>query len=691
VRAAQIYGNGLTGRETEMTMSEATTEPDLEALWKPIKIGSVEIANRVMVPAHLTGYGAHLGFGDRDISYLEKRAAGGAGLVLTGGAAIGTEGSRGLTAIWPPEAVSAYRRLAEVIHRYDTKVFVQLLHNGQHDTGIDDIDHWGPVLSASDVPSPVYGKVPKAMEADDIRRTVEAYGRAAENARDAGLDGLELSGGHGYLICQFLSPLTNRRDDEYGGSLENRCRFPIEILTEIRRRCGTDFPVGIRLSFDEFLGDVGITPELAEENLAVLHGTGLLDYVNISAINYHTIARLVPPMTSGIDTGHFVPYAARAKRVVGDAIPVVVASAIRDVAEAAQIVSEGKADLVGMVRAHIADPAIAAKARSGRTGQIRRCVAANQGCIRSLVTGNMLTCTVNPEVGREGTLGAAMEKSATTERSILVVGGGPAGMKVAEVAAKRGHRVLLAERTDELGGKLRPASELPNRASWLYLIEDLEGSLRRHGVETRTGIDVDTEFVRNLDPDVTIVATGSHFEKSGYSISLPTRDGIPGLGTTDVRDPLETLGSLESVGRSVLIVDEVGDHLPAGLALMLSAAGHHVEIVTTQLFGGTGMTQTNDFAFVIPELEKAGVPTHSQSLVGVIAGNDVTVQSIWGRGRPKSITAETVILNMPRRSDDSLYRQLADDGVAVERIGDCLAPRNVDDAIFEGASCGSRL
>ena len=437
----------------------------LDVLWEPVRIGPVTTANRIVVPAHQTHFPMEEGdlIGDRYIAYMEERARGGAGLLVVEAGAVHPSAARdGLINAYLPEIVPGMRRLAEAVHRHESLLFAQLSHMGNQDPGTSVLDEWHALSAPSAIPSVVYGRVPKAMTREEIASVVEGYGQTAANSREAGLDGAEISAGHGYLMCQFLSPLTNLRTDDYGGSLENRCRFAVEAATEVRRRAGADFALGIRLSFDEGVGDAGLTPEMSEQVVSLLDGTGLFDYFSITGGNYHTGHEWVPSMGSGYD-GNFAPDAERAKSAVSSGAAVAVASTIRTLERAAEIVDRGQADLVGMTRAHIADPDLVSKARAGRGGEIRRCVGANQGCLRRLFEHGMITCTVNPVAGRELTFGRDERKA--ERRKVAVVGGGPAGMKLAETAAQAGHEVVLLEREDRLGGQLLSPDGCPGGAT----------------------------------------------------------------------------------------------------------------------------------------------------------------------------------------------------------------------------------
>jgi 2,4-dienoyl-CoA reductase-like NADH-dependent reductase (Old Yellow Enzyme family) len=665
----------------------------LDVLWEPVQIGTVEVRNRIVVTAHEALYGTihtrNDAMGKQYAAYLAARARGGAGLVMPGGASVHPTGEKfGHLPLWPKESVGQYRILADAVHEHGAKVFVQLYHAGPQAAGLDFLENQHPPLAASALPSPVTQRVPKAMDRDDIGLIIHAYGVAATHMREAGIDGIELSAGHGYLLHSFFSPLANRRQDEYGGDVAGRCRLIVEVLAEIRAQVGRDYPVGVRMSFDDYIGGAGITHDIAQEILAELHQTGLVDLFSVSGGTYPTIDRMIPPALAGLE-GQFASDGARARAVVGDNVPVLVAAGIRTVDVAARLVSEGSADLVGMARAHLADPDVVAKARAGRVSEVRRCTGANQGCVRRAANRNMITCTVNPVAGREQWWGTL--PSAETRLRVLVAGGGPAGIKAAETAALRGHEVTLVERSDALGGQLRLAGALPGRSTWLEALEDLTGSIERLGIDVRLGQELTSQGVREFGADRVVIATGSYFQKNGFSSANPTRDGIPGADSHNVFSPVEVLEDLEVVGHRVVIVDDTGDIVPLGLALLLAGRGHEVEVVTAKLHAGSQLLWTLEFPWVYPQLGQAGVHLSEQTLVTRIDDGAVSVASIWGESEERTIDADSVVLVMERRSDDALYESLRAAGIDAQRIGDCVAPRDVDDAIYEGMKVGREL
>lgn len=658
---------------------------ELDVLWEPLAIRDLTIPNRIMVSAHAPGMS-----GAQYASYLAERARGGAGLLVTGAAAVHPTSYGGVTwKAWEKESVREFRTAVEAVHAHDRPLIVQIWHVGVHDTGTRTLAEWGPLLAPSAVPSPLTGVTPQVMGKAEMREVIQGFVVSAHHVQEAGADGVEIHGAHGYLLCEFLSPFSNRRTDDYGGSPENRARLIVEIGEAVRKECGPDYVMGMKLNFDEFIGPSGITPQEAEQTTRILHATGLFDYFSISSSNYHSLHYLMPPESSGLTT-HTAAHGEIARRVVNGEVPVMVTGTVRTVEQAAEIVRSGQADVVGMVRAHIADPEITVKAQSGRKAEIRRCVGANQGCWRRLGMG--ISCTVNPTTGREAEWGTAAATRAATPRKVLVIGGGPGGMKLAETAARRGHVVTLVERDSELGGQIRYAAMLPHRAAWGHLVEDLAGSLERLGVETRLNTELTASDATDFGADVTVVATGSVWDTSGRTVGRIDQTSIPQAAGSSVIDPIAAIATPEACGDRVVIVDDNGDYLPLGLAEKLAQTGRAVTLVTAHMAPGSrlGSAATLDLPWVYPRVLDAGVAIVTSSYVDRIEPGRVVLSDVWGRGT-RELGAETVVLSMLRRSDDALFQMLSADGLDVRRVGDCIAPREVDDAMLEGVREGHAL
>ena len=395
-------------------------------------------------------YGEDNVLSDRHIAYYRERAKGGIGLIISeqqAGHRL-SKGSfhMGCTA-WEKRAIPQFAKLADAVHEFGAKQFVQLFGCGVHDKGTMIFDEWHPLWAASIVPSIAHREVPLVMEKEHIDDLVKGFGEAALNTKVAGIDGIEIQGAHSYLIGQFLSPSYNRRSDQYGGSSENRARLPLEIAEEIRHRVGSDVALGLRLSFDELMGPAGITAAESEEQIERFAVSGLFDFMNISSGGYHTIQYAAPP-AEFVEEGYMVPFAQRAKEIVGDRARIFTVGRIIRLAMAEQIVAEGAADMVGMTRAHVADPFLVRKALEGRDDERVHCVGANV-CQQRLWDQRPMACAVNAVAGRERYWGDGTLVMATPARRIAVVGGGPAGLKTAVLAAHRGHTVVLYERKPE--------------------------------------------------------------------------------------------------------------------------------------------------------------------------------------------------------------------------------------------------
>jgi len=649
---------------------------ELDVLWAPMRIGTVQARNRIYLPAHQVSlppveYGA----------YLAERARGGVGLIVTHGFHVHPASARAGVSPWEPAWADAVHKFVTPAKDLGVPVFVQITHMGASGTRrTDDIAHWGAVMAPSQITAPVHRARPKPMEEDDIAAVIEGFALTCANVKAGGGDGVELHGSHGYLLSNFLSPYWNRRNDAWGGDTERRSRLALEIGTAVRKRCGSDFVVGIKLSLDEYLGDVGTTPDETLRVLQLLEQARLFDYVCLSHTDYHQNHKLVPPQSSG-ETAPLAVNAQRVREALNGRMPLLIQGSVRSLDTAAEIVRRGQSDLVGLVRAHIADPEIVNKAREGRVDETRRCVGANQGCWRRL--GQNVSCTVNPAAGRELQFSVALHKPAAVAKKVLVIGGGPGGLKCADTAAARGHHVTLWERGARLGGQVRQAGQLPDYASWNFLVDDLEASLRRRGVQVMLDTEATADAVAAFGADEVIVATGARWQTSGFSMFRTDRDAIPGAELPHVIDPLTALNDLAACGRNVLIVDDNGDYLPLGLARLLAQSGRSVTVITADAMLGRKLEPTGDWPWLMPRAVAAGIAMRASTSVERIAAGEVTLRSTLG-GPTEQLAADSVVLAMLRTSDDALYLELKARGLPVRRIGDCVAPREVDDAVLEG-------
>src|SRR5947209_6629913 len=539
-------------------------------LFSPLRIGGVTVRNRIMQTAHVKLF-AHDGVdSQRNVDYQVARARGGAGLLITGNRVVHPTSTTGFPRVaWAylDQALESDHRLTDAVHEHGALIFAQLNHfglNASSDSADDFRVLWGP----SAVKSPAYGETPKAMEHEDIREVVDWWGRSAELTREGGFDGTEVHISHSYLLHQFLSPLYNKREDEYGGSFENRLRFAREVIDEVRRRAGDDWVVGVRISLTDFIpGALDIDDAIRVAQ--TLQADGQIAYVNVTAAGYHNILRAIEP--SDVEDGYLVELTAQVKAAVG--LPVFTVGGIKDPELAEEILATGKADMVAMTRAQIADPEFANKVRDGREDELVHCIRGNQGCIGRVFKGLPIACTVNPGAGRERRFGPGTLARVESPSRWLVAGGGPAGMKAAVVLAERGHDVILAERNDRLGGQVNLILRTPGRDEFGWITRDLERQLARHGVDVRLGTEVTVDLVRELAPDGVVVATGAVPSRSGFSSVNPLVEQLPGVDQGNVLTVWDVLLESRPVGKRVVVLDDDGTRMAAGVTEVLLDRG----------------------------------------------------------------------------------------------------------------------
>ena len=670
---------------------------ELRLVWEPMEIGSTHVKNRIMMTAQTTLLGKDNVLGDRHIEFFRERAKGGAALFITEQQA-GHRLSKGSffegCSAWEKRAIPQYAKLADAVHEHGARQFIQLFGCGVHDKGTMIMDEWHPLWGVSKMPSIVHHEIPMVMEQEHVDDVVKGFGESALNVKVAGCDGVELHAAHSYLLGQFLSPAFNDRTDRYGGSVRKRCQVLLEIGEAVRAQVGDAFTVGVRLSFDEFMGDVGITPDQTEEQLEILSTSGLFDFFNISGGGYYTLHRAVAPM--GVENGFMLPFAKRAKAVVGNRAKVFAVGRIVDLHQAEQALAEGATDMVAMTRAQMAEPHLVKKTREGRQKEIRRCMGANE-CVARLFDNRQVTCAVNPSVGREARWGSDTLQPVAPEdaKSIVVVGGGLAGMKTAAVAGSRGHRVVLLERDERLGGHLNLLMELPTRKEWGTAIDNLVRAMDVAGVDVRLGVDATPEAIEREKPDAVVVATGARWDCDGRSQFRP---GSPRLAGTEQENVIDVgtataraLADASALGQRIVILEETGFYLPLGLAEILASGGVEVEIVTPRAMVGEDVMRTLDLSYVMPRLEEAGVLCSAHTNVEKIEGSTVYVRSVWG-GQPRVIEGvDTVVISMLRSPNDALYRALEGSVAALHRVGDALAPRRPIQSMYEGEELGRAL
>jgi dimethylglycine catabolism A len=645
---------------------------ELRHLFSSIRVGSLTLENRIYSSAHAEA----MAEGGRPTArlrrYHESKAQGGCALTIFGGSTSVHPSSP--AAAWRQIAnhdesiIPYYREMADAIHRHGCLVFTQLTHLGRR--AQSDTEAWHVLLAPSPVPEPVHREVPHELEPEQIAMLVRAFGDAARRCREGDLDGIELSMAHNHLLDQFWSPLFNRRTDQYGGSLDNRLRFALAVLSEVRRQVGSDFVVGARISGDEFT-QRGLTADDMAEIAQRLAATGLVDFLSIIGGGAHTYqlqAAAVPNMS--FPQAVYVRLAAAIKRAV-PGMPIFHASRIVEPIHAERLLAEGQVDVVGMTRALIADPELPRKAREGRLDDIRTCVGANEGCIDRIYQGKSVTCLQNPITGREDELNEIHR--AAVPKKVVVVGGGVAGLEAARTAALRGHRVVLFEKEAAVGGQVLVAARAPARAEYAGIVRFLKGQVDKLGVEVRLELEATVEQVLREVPDAVIIATGSQ----------PYLPPIPGVDGKHVVTERDVLLDRAAVGEEVVVVDDVHTQQALSVAEFLLDRGRRVTVISPLFYPGqdTGITS---LVPLYARLFTKGVTLTPHTALRAIEGSTVVVANVYSGAERRMHGVDTVVLAMGSRATDALYLALKGQVRELHAVGDCLAPRGVHHAILEG-------
>ena len=633
-----------------------------DLLLSPLRLGRHELRNRIVLSAHVTNLAtSERTASARHVAYYRERARGGTGLIVVESLAVHpTAGSSRLSMhAFDDAVIDGLADVASAVHAEGAVALAQLNHGGREH---NPMTTRRPLWSSSAVASRQRRQIPHALALAEIDEVVAAFGAAAVRVRQAGLDGVEINAGHGYLLHQFMTPIVNHRTDEYGGSLENRTRLPERVLREVRERVGRDFVVGVRISGSEFL-DGGIDSPMSRQIAVRLVAAGRLDFVSVSHSTYETLDTVVPDMSYGQ-----APFTglARAVREAVPGVPVITAGRISTPDTAEQVLARGDADLVAMTRAQIADPYLAAKTAAGRAADIRWCVGCNQGCVGYTFVGGDISCLQNPAAGNElEQPGDEPEPTGGRRRAVVVVGGGPAGMEAAWYAAALGHQVTLFEASGRLGGTLAVAESLPSRADLAGVRTYREAMLARHGVTVRLGTTATASSLLALSPDTVIVATGS--QPAG-------QDGTRGSEWAFDR--------AQAVPGHCLVVDGDGNMTALTVAEELASRGAAVTLACRSGAPGNAVigislipAQRRLAALGVRQLPYHDVLSHGDGKAELTDLLNATVTTV---------PADHVVTVSDRRSRDELYRQLAGQVGQVLLAGDAMAPRQAIDAIRDG-------
>lgn len=664
----------------------------MQMLFKPVKIGGLELKNRISMPAIHHSYTPDGFVNDRLVKYYETRARGGAALIIVGGCTIDNLGvGPKMIGLHDDKYIEGLSKLTAAVKAAGAKIAAQLYQAGRYThsffTGQQPI-------APSPIASRLTREVPREMTAEDIRAVIESFADAALRAKRAGFDAVEIIASAGYLICQFLSPVTNQRADEYGGSWKNRCRFGIEVVQRVREKAGNDFTVLVRLSGNDFMPG-GNTNKEAAMFAAELEKAGV-DCFNVTGGWHET---RVPQITGDLPRGGYSYLAQGVKSVVG--VPVIASNRINDPLVAERILRNGQADMVNIGRPLIADPQFPNKVKSGNLKSIRRCLACNQGCMDMVFTAQDVHCAVNPLAGREYEV--AVEPAAEP-RKILVIGGGPAGMEAALTAASRGHRVTLWEKDARLGGQIHYAAKPPGKQEFLTLVDYYKNELESAGAEVILNQEATAESVVRQNADVVILAAGAR----------PMEAPFPVTAGHKLVSALDALGEIALIGNNVVVVGggavgcetaitiaEMGTLSAENLKFLMENEAESYETLLKLLNRGTKNVTIVEMLkgigrdigistrwVVMKNISRLGISVIDQARVKEVNDQGVVIER---GGQESLLPADTVVMAVGSRPANELAAVLRDRVPELHVIGDAASPRKITEAIREGFDLAVKL
>ncbi len=641
-------------------------ENSVKDLFSPFKIKDCELKNRIVMP----GLASFLieddgSITDKTIEHYRLRAAGGPAMVIVEACAVSEEGivSPHQARIYNDRFTDGLSKIAQAMKAEGSVAAVQIHHGGRQ-TSAKVIGR--KPLAPSPLPCPAIRGDVEPLTRDGIHELVKKFGDAADRAVEAGFELIEIHGAHGYLINQFLSRFSNIREDEYGGDVMGRTRFASEIVTEVRNRIGKDFPLSFKISAQEFVKD-GLTVDESIEILRIILDKGV-DVIQVSAGNDATPEWICQPMF--MEKACLAESAQRIKQAFD--VPVMAVGRINDPLVANEIIKTGKADLVCIGRGLLADPEMPIKAMEGRTEDIRICIACNT-CMESIFRRGRVECLVNPALGREKEMAFHPAK---TPKRVMVIGGGPGGLNVAWVAAKRGHDVSLFEKAGVLGGQLVLGSVTSYKKELLSLIRFQKRQLERFGVKCHFNHEVTVETIKTYDPDVVILATGS----------IPSIPPVDGIERKIVVPFTEVLDGEQTVEKKVVVVG--GGATGSEVALHLLENGCHVTILEVLPELGKRL-ESMTRKILLRKLEEynAEIMTGCQ----LLRVEDDRVVVLNRDGQEVEVEAERVVIATGSHPDNMLFDQIKSLGYEVHQIGDCLEPRSAKAAIYEGGVLGRSI
>jgi 2,4-dienoyl-CoA reductase-like NADH-dependent reductase (Old Yellow Enzyme family)/thioredoxin reductase len=636
---------------------------------QPFQLGILTLPNRVVMTTVKLGYSTEKGeVTDRHIAFYVRRAQGGVGLMVSEPMYVQRNGREMPTqlGIHADELVSGLRQLTEAVHAAGGLMMAHINHAGR--AANPKLTLTGEVVSASEVLCPANQVIPRALSRSEIPEVVAAFGAAARRVREAGFDAIEIPFGHGYLIHQFLSPHTNHREDEFGGTFENRLRFGRQVIATVREQVGNNFSIVVRLNAIDYV-EGGLT---LDDAVKIAHD---LEQLGVDAISVTsgTMCESVPfcLYPNGTPKAHLLPMAARIRAAIE--LPVIVAGRIRSPLVAREALAAGQTDLIGLGRPFLADPDWVRKTEAGDEDAILLCAACHQGCLAQLRKGEGTHCMFNPFTGRESEIQLTITEK---PRRVMVVGGGPAGLESAYIAALRGHHVALYEGEDRLGGQFHLAARAPFKEEFLDVIRHLTLMVERAGVDVHLGTRITPQMVLSAHPDVVIIATG------GVPLTIP----FPGLNETRwllASDLLEGPGQVEASTAFVIGGGLVG----LEVADLLASQGKQITVVEMLPEVGADMDSLAK-AMLLGRLKNQGVAIHTHTRVTGLTKNEVFAQQ---DDNVICFPIETVIMAVGVRPNRELAGVLEFSGLEIHLIGDAFQPRKALEAIWEGFEVGLKI
>ncbi|MFN0096918.1 MAG: FAD-dependent oxidoreductase [Dehalococcoidia bacterium] len=658
-------------------------------VFQPITVNKTVFRNRVVRSAHGTGLGGGQ-VNDDLIAYHEARARGGVAMSILEASPIHPSSGFGGVNAWLDSMIPGYQRLADAAHRHGMVMMQQLMHQGAHATPTDGGPPWAPsaIPSVRQLrPSEGQGDIPIAMTQAMIDEIVDAYAAAAVRAQEGGLDGVEVHLAHTFLPMQFLSPTMNRRTDGYGGSTENRRRFMKEVLAAIRARVRPDFIIGVRLTGREGVPG-GIEPDECRDIALDLEATGLVDLFSLSTGGYLAFDKLIGAMHE--PHAYELPDSGPASRALKT--PHFVVGRILTLAEADAIIARGDADMVSMIRATLADPDIVRKTQEGRADDVRPCLGCNQGCIGGR-TGPLgrFGCVVNVGAGQELRGGDHLINLVAESKRVFVVGGGPAGLEAARVAALRGHQVTLFEAASELGGQVRLARKAPHRDEFGADVDWIVPQLRKLEVQVRLNTKVDRALIEAEKPDAVILATGSTPRRDGFQAHRPASP-VEGIDRPNVFTSWEVIEGGATVGKTAVVFDDIGHYEAIAVAETLLSRGVAVIFATPHTSVGPQMVgaMSRDPALRRLTDHASGFTLVPRAHVTTVRDGAVVIQNI-DSGRDHVFAADSVVFVSGNVANTALAEALAGYEGEVHVAGDARAPRPMEKAIHEGHYAALRV